>query len=80
VLAVMVSSAPVLTAVRIGTLTPALTFLVVLAWRFRATRLVPGVALAVAIALKLFLWPLAVWLAATRRWADAAVACALAGS
>ncbi len=78
VLAVVISSAPVITAVRLGTLTPVLILLLAVAWRWRDRRWVVGGSLALAILLKLFLWPLVVWLAATRRWAAAAFAAALA--
>ena len=78
VFAVVVSSAPVISAVRLGTFTPVLILLLALAWRSRDRRGVAGGSLALAIALKLFLWPLVVWLAATRRWLDAALAGGLA--
>lgn len=75
VLAVVISSAPVITAVRLGTLTPVLILLLAVAWRWRDRRWLAGGSLALAISLKLFLWPLVVWLAATRRWLEAALAC-----
>lgn len=78
VLAVLVSSVPVMTAVRLGTLTPVLILLLAVAWRWRDRHWVSGSSLAFAISLKLFLWPLVVWLAATRRWRAAALAAALA--
>jgi Glycosyltransferase family 87 len=78
VLGVVLSSAPVIGAIGIGTLTPLLILLVALAWRWRDTVWVVAGALAAAIALKLFLWPLVVWLAATRRWAAAVAATVLA--
>jgi alpha-1,2-mannosyltransferase len=74
VLAVVVTSAPVISSVRLGTFTPLLVLALAIAWRWRARRLVPGIAIGAAIALKLFVWPLAIWLAATRRWLEAAVA------
>lgn len=74
VLAVVVTSAPVISSVRLGTFTPLLILALAIAWRWRDRRLVPGVAIGAAIALKLFVWPLVVWLAATRRWLEAAVA------
>jgi len=79
VLAVVISSAPVITAVRLGTLTPVLILLLACAWRWRDRRWTVGGSLALAISLKLFLWPLVVWLAATRRWGAAGLAAALAG-
>ena len=78
VLGVVIGSAPVISAVRLGTLTPVLILLLAVAWRWRDRRWVAGGSLAFAISLKLFLWPLVIWLAATRRWAAAALAAALA--
>jgi hypothetical protein len=40
-----------------------------LAWRWRNRPFVAGAVIAVIVSLKLFLWPLAIWLIATRRWA-----------
>jgi len=78
VLGVVIASAPVIGAVGIGTLTPVLLLLAAVTWRWRDTFWVAGGAVAVAISLKLFLWPLVVWLAATRRWSAALGAAALA--
>ncbi len=78
VLAVVVTSQPVISSVRLGTFTPVLLLLVALAWRWRERRWVVGGALAAALSLKLFLWPLAVWLAATRRFAAAGLTVCLA--
>jgi len=64
-------------AIRLGTLTPALVLLLAVAWRWRDRRWVVAPALAVAIVAKLFLWPLVVWLVATRRFASAATSVAL---
>lgn len=75
ILAVVVTSAPVISSVRLGTLTPLLVLLLAVVWRWRDGRFAPGAALAVAIALKLFVWPLVVWLAVTRRWLQAGIAC-----
>src|SRR5262249_8561850 len=49
------------------------------AWRNRDTPVVAGVATAVTAILKLFLWPLGIWLIATRRW-RAATTCIAAGA
>ena len=78
VMGVVIGSAPAIGAVRLGTLTPVLVLLLAVIWRWRERWLIVGGALAVAIALKLFLWPLVVWLAATRRFAAAAFASILA--
>lgn len=55
-----------------GAIGPVLALLVALGWRYRDR--VAGVAAAIglAVVLKVFLWPLVVWLAATRRWKAAA--------
>jgi hypothetical protein len=78
VLAVVLTSQPVITSVRLGTFTPVLLLLTAIAWRWRDRRWIAGGSLAVALSLKLFLWPLVVWLAATRRFAAAALAGLLA--
>jgi len=61
-------------ALEYGAVGTFLLLLVALAWRFRKRLVVPGVAVGAAIALKLFLWPLVVWLALTRRVRTASVA------
>jgi hypothetical protein len=65
---------PVIGDIRTAHVTLFLCLLVALAWRFRDRLPIPGLTLGVAIALKFFLWPLVLWLAATRRWRDAAIA------
>ncbi len=45
-----------------------LAFLVALAWRYRERPLVAGLIVAAAISLKPIVWPLGLWLLATRRW------------
>jgi alpha-1,2-mannosyltransferase len=80
VLVVVITSAPVLTSVRLGSLTPLLILLLAIAWRWRERRWVVGGSLAFAIALKLFLWPLVVWLVATRRFAAAIITAATAAA
>ena len=66
------ASIVVLGAIRLGTFTPLLLLALAIAWRFRSRSVVAGVALAAAIVLKLFLWPVMLWLVATRRYAAAA--------
>ena len=78
VLAVVVTSQPVVSSVRIGTFTPILVLLVAIAWRWRDRPWVSGGSIALAISFKLFLWPMVIWLAATRRFAAAAAAAVLA--
>jgi hypothetical protein len=65
------ASIVVLGAIRLGTFTPLLLLALAVAWRFRNRGRVAGAALAFAIVLKLFLWPVVVWLIATRRYAAA---------
>jgi hypothetical protein len=49
-----------------------LMFLVALVWRHRDRPAVAGLIAAAAISLKPFVWPLGLWLLATRRWTAAA--------
>lgn len=71
---VVVAAVPVLSAVRLGAVTPVLMLLAACAWRFRNDAWKGGAAVGAAIVLKLFLWPLALWLLATRRLRAAAIA------
>jgi hypothetical protein len=63
-----------------GAIGPILALLVALGWRYRDR--VGGVAAAIgaAVVLKVFLWPLVVWLAATRRWRAATAAAGTAAA
>jgi hypothetical protein len=61
-------------SIDLGTIEPLLLLAVAIAWRWRDLLLPSAGGVAVAIVLKLFLWPLAVWLALTRRWKAAAMA------
>jgi hypothetical protein len=54
-------------AVDLGTIGPFLLLAVAVVWRWRDHVATAGAATGAAVALKLFLWPLAVWLALTRR-------------
>ena len=71
------ASVPVLESLRLGALSPLLALGLAGAWvaRDRRWRL-PAIVAAVVLA-KLFLWPLFVWLLATRRWGAAARAALL---
>jgi hypothetical protein len=69
---------PVLSAFRLGAVTPLLMLLAAAAWRYRDQWLKCGVAVGCATLLKLFLWPLVVWLLLTRRWRAAAAAAGVA--
>jgi len=65
---------------RVSHLTPVLCLLLALAWRYRDTRFAPGVAIGFAGAIKFFLWPLGIWLAAIGRVRETLVAAALAAA
>lgn len=55
-------------ALEVGTITPLLTLATAAAWRYRDRRWVVSTAIALVIVTKIFLWPLALWLLATRRF------------
>jgi hypothetical protein len=67
-------SAPAINSIALGTLTSFLLLGTALCWRYRDNPAAAGVATAVTALLKLFLWPLGVWLLVTRRW-RAAIIC-----
>jgi hypothetical protein len=70
-------TAPVLDAVSLGTLSSALLLGVAAAWRYRDRQHVAAVITAVTAVAKVFVWPLLVWLLATRRLWTALEAAAL---
>ncbi len=70
---VAVVSAPAINSLALGALTSFLLLGAALAWRYREKPAVTAVATAFTAVLKVFLWPLAVWLIATRRWRAAAM-------
>lgn len=78
VMGVVLGSAPAIDAVRIGTLTPIMLLLLAIAWRWRDRLWAVSAALAAALAFKLFLLPMVIWLAATRRWLAAILTIGLA--
>jgi Glycosyltransferase family 87 len=65
--------------IRVSHLTPVLCLLTAVAWRYRDARAIPGVTVGLAAAIKFFLWPLGLWLAARGRRASAAIAALVAG-
>jgi hypothetical protein len=73
---VALASWPVLGAVQSGTVTPFLLLGLALGWRYRDRPGTAAACLAPVVAAKLFLWPVVIWLVATRR-VTAAVATAL---
>jgi hypothetical protein len=62
---------PMWNAIQTGNMTLLLGLAAALAWRFRDARAIPSLLVGVTLAAKLFLWPLVVWFAATRRLATA---------
>jgi hypothetical protein len=58
---------PVLSAIQTGNVTLWLALAAAVAWRFRDRLLPVAASVGLALAAKFLLWPLAVWLAATRR-------------
>lgn len=65
---------PVLHGISFANVTMLLVLGVAVAWRYRDRPWIVGVAVAALIATKLFLWPLLIWLVATRRYRAAAAA------
>ena len=65
---------------RVSHLTPVIAVLLAAAWRWRDARGAPGVLIGLAVAVKFFVWPVGVWLAATRRFREAVLAAAVAGA
>jgi hypothetical protein len=68
---------PVMHGFLLGALTPLLCLGVAAAWYYRNHLLAPAVAVAAVVVAKLFLWPLVLWLAFTRRLRAAALAVAI---
>ena len=65
--------------IRVSHLTPLLCLLLALAWRYRDIRGAPGLAVGLAGAVKFFLWPLCVWLAAIGKLRETLLAAVVAG-
>ena len=70
---------PVTDAVTTGNVTILLGLGAALTWRYRDRELVAGASVGIGVAAKIFLWPLALWLGATRRVRAAAWSVASAG-
>jgi hypothetical protein len=66
--------------IRVSHLTPFLCLLLALVWRYRDARFAPGIALGLAGAIKFFLWPVAIWLAAIGRVRELLVAAGVAAA
>jgi hypothetical protein len=65
-------------SIDLGTIEPLLLLAIAVAWHWRDRVLQPAAAVGVAIVLKLFLWPLAVWLVLMRRVRAAVAAVSVA--
>jgi alpha-1,2-mannosyltransferase len=66
------ASAPFVGTLAVGTLSAFLALCAAVAWRYRDRRWIVAVAIVGAVVTKIFLWPLVVWLLATRRFRTAA--------
>jgi glycosyl transferase family 87 len=71
---------PVVTAWQTGNLTLVLALGLALIWRYRDRPMAAGVLAALVISLKPFVWPIAVWLLATRRYRAASACVAVAAA
>ena len=70
----------VLGEVRTAHFSLVMCLLIAVAWRTRKRMWGPGLAVAAAVSLKFFLWPLVPWLVAIRRYREAVLAALLAAS
>jgi hypothetical protein len=75
---IVFGSIATLGALRLGTFTPVLLLGLAAAWRFRDRPAVAGPIVAALIVVKLFLWPVLIWLLLSRRLRTAAIACVVA--
>jgi hypothetical protein len=66
------ASAPFVGSIAVGTLSTFLALCAAAAWHYRDRRWTVAIAIVGAVATKIFLWPLVVWLVATRRLRTAA--------
>jgi Glycosyltransferase family 87/Dolichyl-phosphate-mannose-protein mannosyltransferase len=67
-------------SIDLGTVEPLLLLAVAAAWRWRARLVESATAIGIAIVLKLFLWPLAIWLGLMRRLRAAVLAVVVAAA
>jgi alpha-1,2-mannosyltransferase len=58
--------APVICTIHLGAISTLLALGVAIAWRYRSSAWICGIAVGLVIAMKLFLWPLLLWLFAAR--------------
>lgn len=69
---------PTIIGLQTGNLTLPMLLGVAVVWRYRERRAVAGLVAGLVVALKLFFWPILVWLLATRRYRAAALGAASA--
>jgi hypothetical protein len=69
---ITVAAMPMASSIMIGTLSPFLALGAAVAWRYRDRRWVVAAAITAVVVTKILLWPLAIWLLATRRFRTAA--------
>jgi hypothetical protein len=65
---------PTFSAIHLGAVSVVLALGIALAWKWREHSVRTGLVLGVVVALKLFLWPLLLWLVITRRYKAAMIA------
>jgi Glycosyltransferase family 87 len=65
--ALALAALPMASSIMIGTLSPFMALGAAAAWRYRDRRWVAATAIVAVVVTKIFLWPLVVWLVATRR-------------
>ena len=75
--AVALGAMPMASSIMIGTLSPLLALAAAVAWRYRDRRWIAAAAIVGVVVTKIFLWPLAIWLVATRRYRSAGTTVAL---
>ena len=75
---VALASMPATSSMTLGSLSTFIPLCAALAWRYRDRRWVAATGIAAAVVTKIFLWPLVIWLVATRRF-RAAVASVIVG-
>jgi alpha-1,2-mannosyltransferase len=70
--ALALAAMPMASSLMIGTLSPLLALGAAVAWYYRDRRWIPALAIVAVVVTKIFLWPLAIWLVATKRYRTAA--------
>jgi Glycosyltransferase family 87 len=70
--ALALGAMPMASSIMIGTPSPLLGLGAAVAWRYRERRWIAAAAIVSVVVTKIFLWPLAIWLVATRRYRTAA--------